>query len=196
VRRTAGVAAALAVVASGSAPASGQAMQGRLQGTFTMHGRLTSVYNVHGEHQGERVERTWTFVPQCARGSCGRVLLRRQRAGRHIPDVLVLTRQASGRYVGHGGFWVPLRCAGRIVRHGGRATGTITVRITRTTIAGTTPFATAVRATYSNPSRQNLIRCPGGIGHDAATYRGHLTSPLPGAPASPPAPTPRRLARP
>jgi PKD repeat protein len=98
--------------------------------------------------------------------------------------VLILTRQAPGRYVGRGSFWVPLRCAGRVVRHGGRATETITVRITRTTMVGATRFATAVRATYNNPSRQNLTRCPGGIGHDAATYRGQLTSPLPGPPSA------------
>lgn len=186
----AGAAAALALIVSGVAPASGQAMRGRLQGTFTMHGRLTSVQDVYGEHQGQRVSRTWTFLPQCASGSCRRVLLERQRSGRHILNVLMLRRRALGRYVGRGSFWVPLRCEGHLVRHGGRATETITIRVTGTTMVGTTRFATTIRATYQNPSRENLTRCPGGIGHDAATYRGHLASPLPEPPSASFTPSP------
>lgn len=197
-RRTAGVAAALALIASGAASASGHAMHGRLQGAFAMRGKLTTVDNVYGEHEGERVHRTWKFFPQCARGSCRRVLLVRHRSGRHIRDVLMLTRHAPGWYVGQGRFWVPLRCAGQVVRHGGLVVETITVRITRIALVGRTRFATAIRATYTDLSRQNLTRCPGGIGHDAATYRGRLTSPLPGPPSASftPSPNPRQLARP
>lgn len=181
-RPTAGVAIALALAASSVAPAQGQPTPPRLQGTFALRGRLTTADNVYGEHQGQRVHRTWTFVPQCAAGGCRRVILKRRRSGRHILNVVVLTRRGPKLYVGRDRFWVALRCSGRVVRHGGLATATISVRITRSAIVGTTRFASAVRATYNNPRRANLTRCPGGVGHDAASYRGRLSSPLPGPP--------------
>jgi hypothetical protein len=149
-----------------------------------MSGRLTTADDVFGEHPGERVRRTWSFMPQCPGGGCRRVLLKRQRSGRDILDVVMLARQPSGLYLGEGSFWVPLRCAGQVDSHGGLATETITVHITHTQLVGATRFATAIRATYTNPSRTNLTRCPGGIGHDAARYRGHLASPLPGPPTA------------
>lgn len=183
-RPAAGVALALALAASGVAPAQGQPTPPRLQGTFALRGRLTTVDDVYGEHQGQRVHRTWTFVPLCAAGGCRRVILKRMRSGRQILNVAVLTRRGPKLYVGRDRFWVALRCSGRVVRHGGLATATIRVRITRSAIVGTTHFATAIRATYNNPRRANLTRCPGGIGHDAASYRGRLASPLPGPPSA------------
>lgn len=174
----------LAVLVCGAAIAQAQTAPLRLQGTFTMHGVLTAVENVYGEHQGQHVRRSWTFVPKCGTGGCRRVLLKRRRSGRHILDLVMLRRQRSGLYRGRGRFWVPLRCAGQVDRHGGLATETITVRITGTQLVGTTRFATAIRATFANISRVNLTRCPGGIGHDAARYRGHLASPLPGPPTA------------
>jgi hypothetical protein len=149
-----------------------------------MRGRLTTVDHVYGEHHGQRVRRTWTFLPQCAAGGCQRVILIRQRSAQRIINVVVLTRRMPNLYVGTGRFWVALRCTGRIVKHGGLATETITVRITQSAIVGTTRFATAITATYNNPSRINLTRCPGGIGHDAARYRGRLSSPLPAPPSA------------
>lgn len=161
-----------------SGAASAHVASVRLQGTFKMEGTIAAE-DVYGEHTGEHVQRTWNFFPQCARGGCGRVLLKRRRSGRHILDVVMLTRQPSGLYVGHGKFWIALDCAGQIESHGGIATETITLRVTRTTLLGTTRFATAISAIYSNASRVNLTRCPGAIGLDAASYSGHLTSPLP-----------------
>jgi PKD repeat protein len=108
----------------------------------------------------------------------------RRRSGKHIRDVLVLKRRRQNQYVGTGHFWVALKCAGQLIPHGGRATEKITVRVTHTTLIGTTPVATRIKATYQNPSRANLTRCPGGIGHDAATYGGTLTNPQPGPPTA------------
>jgi hypothetical protein len=66
-----------------------------------------------------------------------------------------------------------------VVRRGGLVRETITVRIARVRTVRGTPYATEVTATYNNPSRTNLTRCPGRLGRDAATYRGRLTSSLP-----------------
>jgi hypothetical protein len=175
VKKAFGLAVLLVIAPSGVA-AGATAVKGRLQGTFAMHGRVTTAVNVYGEHVGQRVQRTWTFIPRCPRGACRRVILKRQRSGQNILDRVVLERRKPGVYVGHGHFWVALKCQGQVVAHGGRASETITVRITRTTIVGATHFATAIRATYDNPTRVNLTACPGGIGHDAARYHGQLTS--------------------
>jgi hypothetical protein len=156
----------------------------RLEGRFNMRGTLTQVENVRGEHRGQHVERIWTFFPRCTFGACGRVTLRRRRSARRILDMVVLRRGARGLYVGMGRFWIALRCNGATVRHGGRATERITVRVTQTKLVGRTQLATGLRATYTNPSRENLTRCPGGIGHDAARYRGARAAPLPGPPTA------------
>lgn len=156
----------------------------RLAGTFEMRGTLTSVHNVFGEYPGERVRRTWSLAPGCARGACNRVTLRRRRSGRHLLDVVGLVRRGPGHYVGRGAFWIALRCAGALVKHGGRADEVISVRVTATARVGTTRLATRLSATYTNPIRTNLTRCPGGIGHDAARYRGRLVTPLPGPPTA------------
>jgi hypothetical protein len=181
VKKALGLALSLAFAADG-AVAGATAIRGRLQGTFAMHGRVTRAVNVYGERRGQRVRRAWTFIPQCPTGSCRRVTLKRERSGQNILDTVVLKRKKPGVYVGHGHFWVALRCAGHVVAHGGRARETITVRITSTTQVGASHYATAIHAGYENPRRVNLTRCPGGIGHDAARYYGRLTTALPTAP--------------
>jgi PKD domain len=174
----------LAMIAGGAATAHAQVAPVRLQGTFRMAGTVTTADDVFGEHQGQRVRRTWNLIPQCGGVRCRRVLLERRRSGRHIRDAVMLARQPSGLYLGQGSFSVPLRCAGQVESRGGLATETITVRVTGTQLVGTTRFATAISATYTNPSRVNLTRCPGAIGHDAARYNGHLAGPLPGPPTA------------
>jgi hypothetical protein len=179
------LAGALAVAFSGlTATAASAAGDARLQGTFAMRGTLTFVDHVYGEYRGQHVRRLWTFVPHCTSGTCRRITLERQRSGRHLLDVVVLKRRGAGLYSGRGRFWVALKCAGQLVRRGGLATETITVRIVRSAVVGTTRFATALRARYTNPFRENLTRCPGGIGRDAARYRGPLASSRPGPPAA------------
>jgi hypothetical protein len=172
--------AALALVGglAGATPA-GAAIDARLQGTFAMQGQLTVVDHIFGEHKGQQVTRTWTFVPLCVSGVCDRVTLQRDRSGRHLPDTVVLVRQDSGVYVGHGRFAVALYCAGRVRPRGGLALEKITVRITQIQTVAGVPYATTVSASYVNPKRLNLTRCPGGIGHDAATYTGQLSTALP-----------------
>jgi len=170
-------ASALAIIA-GAVPASA-AINARLQGTFTMHGRLTVVDNIFNEHRGQLVTRTWSFTPSCANGACRAVTLTRQRSGQLIPNTLLLKRHGPGLYVGHGTFWVALSCGGRVRPHGGLAYETITVRITGVQTARGVTYATGIHARYVNPTRKNLTGCPGGIGHDAATYAGQLASALP-----------------
>jgi PKD repeat protein len=149
-----------------------------------MLGKLTDVRNVKGEHRGQRVQRTWFFIPRCPTGSCQRVTLVRKRSGKHIRDVLLLKRRRPNVYRGTGHFWIALKCAGQVIQHGGRATETITVRITRARVTGTDTFAAGIKATYDNPRRVNLTKCPGGIGHDAATYGGTLTTTASGQPTA------------
>jgi hypothetical protein len=149
-----------------------------------MLGKLTDVHNVKGEHRGQRVQRTWFFIPTCPAGSCLRVTLARRRSGKQIRDVVHLKRHRPNLYVGTGHFWVALKCAGKVIQYGGLARETITVRITRTRTIGADLFATGIRATYENPSRVNFTKCPGGIGHDAATYGGALTTTASGQPTA------------
>jgi hypothetical protein len=185
VKNAAGMAAvAFAIALSGAGTARAQNAPTRLEGTFAMAGTVTTADDVYGERTGEHVRRTWHFVPQCASGACRRVLLVRRRSGRHILDEVMLVRQPSGVYAGQSSFWLAIRCAGQLDSRGGLATESITVRITVAQLVGTTRVATAIGATYANPSRTNLTRCPGGLGHDAARYHGRLTSPLPVAPAA------------
>jgi hypothetical protein len=170
---------ALATLAAAAGTAGAQTDPALLTGTFEMQGTLTKVVHVFGEHTGQRVRRLWTFVPQCQTADCPTVLLKRQRSGRHIMDTITLTRQSSGAYVGHGRFFFAVRCAGRTVKDGGVAAEKISAQITRTTTVGTITFATAIKATYRNPWRKNLTRCPGGLGRDAARYSGVLASGTP-----------------
>lgn len=174
-RLAAAGALALTVSATAAVGSASAATAARLQGAFTMRGRITVANNVHGEHAGQHIRRSWTFYPQCPSGVCRRVVLKRLRSSRNVLDKLTLKRQSPGVYSGKGRFWIPLKCDGRLVRHGGLANETITVRITRAVRRGGTPYATGITASYHNPSRYQYTRCPGGIGHDGATYGGHLT---------------------
>lgn len=178
-RRASIAAVAAALLAGASGTAGANSAHPLLKGTFAMKGRLTKVVHVFGEHTGQRVRRSWTFVPQCQTADCPTVLLKRQRSGQHILDTITLNRQASDLYVGRGRFFFALRCAGLVVPKGGVAAEKITVRITAQSTVGATTFATAIRASYRNPWRKNLTRCPGGLGHDAALYRGQLVSGAP-----------------
>jgi hypothetical protein len=139
-----------------------------------MQGRITVADDVRGEHAGQRVHRTWTFDPHCKHGACKHVVVKRRRSARGILDTVTLNRQSPGVYSGWGHFWMALECNGRVVRHSGVAAERITVRITRAARAGRTRYATAISASYFNPYRHQYTRCPGIIGHDSATYTGHL----------------------
>jgi hypothetical protein len=161
----AAVASATPAAAAAPSPFAGA----RLEGQFSMHGRITVAHHVVREHVGERLGRTWTFRPLCASGACAQVELVRNRAGG--ADVLTLTETTPGSYAGNGLFYAPLSCAGKTYVRGESVPFRITVTITAESVYG---FATALKATYVNRSRRNLTRCVDIPGHDAATYTGQL----------------------
>jgi hypothetical protein len=171
-----GVAAAVALIVAGGTATAAHPIDALLRGTFTMKGTVSVAEHVAGEHAGQHVTRSWTFYPSCSTGGCPRVVLKRFRSPRHVLDAITLSRRSAGVYVGKHRFWLTLKCNGATVKRGGYANETITVKIVRAISVGGTRNATGIRATYNNPSRFNQTRCPGGIGHDAANYSGHLNS--------------------
>jgi hypothetical protein len=145
-------------------PAAGEAS---LEGYFLLTGRVTSAVNVAGERVGQTLRRSWAFVPLCSVGVCSEVRLIRS-GGRG--GTLVLVRRAPMVYVGTGSFAAPVRCAGRRFPRGQTVPFSITVRIVAAAPATTGIVATAIRATYTNPSRINHTPCVAIPGREAATY--------------------------
>ena len=144
----------------------------RLQGSFQLAGRVTAAQAVRGERVGQSVSRVWSFTSSCPSGQCAKVALVRSRPGGS--DSLVLHRTAPGRYGGSGSFFLPLRCAGRVYPQGEKVPFTVTVRITLAVPFGSENVATRVSATYVNRRRINRTPCVGVLGHDAASYHGHI----------------------
>jgi hypothetical protein len=172
---------AVALADSGGAPPATGA-DGRLQGSFLLDGRVTVAHNVRGERAGHRLRRRWSFTSTCSSGPCGTVSVRRARSG-SAADRVTLVRRSPGLYSGSGVFYQALSCHHRRYPHGGRVPFVITVRVARTATVQSTAFATAIRATYVNSHRDNLTRCSGFLGHDAARYAGPREGALPGPPA-------------
>lgn len=160
----------------------------RVTGTFAMSATVTAARNVHGEHVGQLLTRTWVLTGlECAASVCPSLTLEREReAGIH--ETLTLARTGPGTYAGGSTFYVPLRCHHRLHPHGARAPYRIEVAVAGVETVGGIAFARQIAATYVNPRRIDATRCPLGPSHDAATYTGSAISPLP-AP-EPPAPTP------
>ncbi len=145
----------------------------RLVGTFELAGRITTAVRVTGEHKGQNVIRTWSFLPGCSVGPCRTIGLLRVRSGGS--DKVKLTRKRPGYYVGSGSFYAPLKCGGKTYRRGEAVPFTVTVTITSALRDPTGALvATRVNATYTNKSRRNLTRCVDFPGHDAASYHGHV----------------------
>jgi hypothetical protein len=144
----------------------------RLEGTFDLAGRVTAAHAVRGEHVGQVVSRAWSFHSTCPSGQCPQIALVRSRGG--ASDSLVLKRTGPGRYRGNGRFFLPLRCAGRLYPHGEQVPFTISVQITLAVPFGGGMVATRVSATYLNRRRINRTPCVAALGHDAASYHGHL----------------------
>jgi hypothetical protein len=156
----------------------------RVMGTFTMRARVTTAVNVLGEHVGERLTRRWVIVARGCNGSvCETLELGRQR-GDHRHSKITLHRTGPGRYRGSGVFYAGLSCHGKVDRQGSRVPYRITLTVAATTEVGGVMFARRITARYDNPSRANRTRCPLGPSHDAARYRGRLTTPLPAAPVA------------
>jgi hypothetical protein len=178
-RRLAGFAAAAvcALAAGPAALAASPAPTGtaHLGGSFVLAGTVTAADNVRGEHAGQSLHRTWTFTPGCATGACATVTLVRPRAGG--TDTLTLTRRAPGYYVGSSSFYRPLRCGSRIYQRGERVPFRIAVRVTLAIMSNGQDIASRINASYRNQVRYNLTPCVAYLGHDAASYHGHIVLP-------------------
>jgi hypothetical protein len=148
-----------------------------------MQGLVTQADGVRGEHKGQRVVRSWAFSSTCPSGPCPTVDLSRERS-LHQVDRLVLYQSTPRTYLGNGSFYVRLRCGGRTYPRGGVAYMTIQLTISRWVTVQSTPFATAIRAVYTNPRRVNRTPCRSSIGRDAGTYSGTLSTPLPAPPTA------------
>ncbi len=171
----------VAVLLAGAWPAAGDVRaatadpllaEARLQGRFLLLGHVTAAARVAGERTGQRLLRTWTFVPSCPSGPCPVIGLIRQRSDGS--DGVLLTRRGMGAYAGQGMFYAPLRCGRRIYRRGEAVPFTITVQVTATTPVGGSLMASRISATYVNRLRRNLTPCLSLPGHDAASYLGNL----------------------
>ena len=167
-----GIGAIGASASSANADAPIPTSTARLTGTFLLAGTVTVAVNIYGEHRGETVYRNWTFTPGCASGACDTVTLVRDRA--QGSDRLVLTRTGPGYYVGYSTFYRPVRCGTKIYRSGERVPFRITVRITQALISGGQAVASRITASYRNQTRFNLTPCVAYLGHDAASYHGHV----------------------
>jgi PKD domain len=170
----------LMVLSVSAARAAG--INARVHGTFSMRARVTAAVNVRGERAGEVLRRRWLITSSdCRRNICRRLHLDRQRSDHRYSRVTLL-RTGAGRYTGTGAFEIALSCQGRVSPHGSRAVYSITLRITAATTVGGIRFARRIAATYVNRKRSDTTRCPLGPSHDAARYRGRVTSQLPLAP--------------
>jgi hypothetical protein len=162
--------------------ASAAGIDARVHGIFSMRARVTAAVNVRGERAGEVLRRRWVITSSdCRHNTCRRLRLDRQRSD-HRHSRVTLLRTGAGRYTGTGGFEVALSCRGRVAAHGSHAVYSITLRVTAATTIGGVRFARRIAASYDNRTRSDTTRCPLGPSHDAARYRGRLTSPLPLAP--------------
>jgi hypothetical protein len=178
------LAALVPSLAFAATPQAGSPSLARLQGPFLLAGRVTVANNVSGERVGQNVLRTWTFTSSCRTGECATVSMVRPRAGG--TDSLVLHLRAPGYYVGQGSFSAPLRCGNQTYRNGEAVPFTITVRVTAAVVVGGVDAATRVGASYANRSRTNRTPCVAVLGHDAATYHGHLVLSSPPTGGTPP----------
>jgi hypothetical protein len=159
---------------AGISPGAGLTGQARLSGTFVLAGRITTAVRVPGERPGQTVLRNWTFTPQCANGVCAQIGLARQRGPN--TDNLLLDHTGPATYSGSGSFFAALKCGTRTYTLGARVPFTVTVTITAAVRSSIGVLATRVSATYTNRRRINRTPCVGVLGHDAATYHGHVAS--------------------
>jgi hypothetical protein len=153
-----------------------------VQGRFAMGARVTAAAGLPGEHRGQRLERSWQITPHgCHHDTCATLALARTLAGGRA-DRTTLHRLGDGTYLGHGRFFVALRCRGRVYRHGIRAPFVIRLRATATRTIGGIRFARALSATYDNPRRIESTPCSVSPSSDAARYRGRLAAGTPTPP--------------
>lgn len=154
---------------------------GRVIGTFVMRGRITTAVNVRGERPGEHVTRRWIVTGLgCSDSTCRRLALRRQR-GAGLYSSVILTRVGTSRYAGEGSFVSALECKGRVYPRGELVPYRVTVRVMQSVTIQQVDFAVKLATTYANLRRTDRTPCPLGPSHDAARYRGFVSS-LPSPP--------------
>jgi hypothetical protein len=165
----------------------------RLAGEFIMTGRITAAHSVAGEHVGETVKRTWTFLATCPIGQCLTETVVRSRAVGGDRTLMSRPKLSEfNRWTGEGSFFAPLMCGSRVYPLGERVFFRIMVQVTGEALVSGLPVATAVRATYRSYRRTNQTRCVFPLGNDAAVYTGTPVTPViptPTPPAPPPAPS-------
>lgn len=145
---------------------------GRVVGTFTMSGIITTAVRIPGEQRGEQITRTWVLVGNsCSAQFCTSLSLRRERSAGQYSNI-VLTRTSSGSYEGSGVFYAGLRCLGKTYSHGQVVPYRITLQVTKAVTVEGEMFAQDVAATYVNSARTDTTPCPTGPSHDAASYTG------------------------
>lgn len=172
----------IATLATAAPAAGGPPSDARVQGTFAMTARVTTAVNVRGERPGQTLHRTWVIVPgDCVANVCAKLFLTRTRSEGRI-ERLTLHRTGPGRYAGSGDFWVALRCRGYVHRLGQHVPFRLTLRVAGITQVQQVMFARRVTATYLNERRSDTTPCPNGPSHDAATYTGTDTTPVPAPP--------------
>jgi PKD domain len=160
------------------------AADARVIGTFAMQADVTEAVNVRGEHRGQLLQRRWTLTAaECEASVCQTLQLQRQRSA-GITEAVTLKRTGAGSYAGRGSFYVPLRCKGRLYLHGARAPYSITLAVVTAEAVQRISFARTIRARYVNRRRIDRTACPLGLSHDAATYSGSATGPLPTPPSA------------
>jgi hypothetical protein len=163
----------------------------RLAGAFAMTGRITAARGVAGEHVGETVTRTWTFLASCPIGQCLTEGLVRSRAVGSDQTRLRRKLPVFSRWTGEGSFFIPLMCGSQVYRRGERVFFRITVQITGVVLVDGLRVASTVKASYRSYRRTNRTRCVFPLGSDAAVYTGTLVMPAPPpSPAPAPAPAP------
>lgn len=177
-RRGAVLAATIAVGGVLAPPAG--AVTGVMAGTFTMQGRITRAIGIRGEHEGQRMTRTWALINGCQGFPCQSIAVARFRGGQQ--EFVGLRAAGEGVWSGSGSFTFPLRCAGKRYPKGGLARFAMSVRVLEVQLVQSVPFATSISASYEGRSRINRTPCAGGFGSDAARYTGTLASPLPTPP--------------
>jgi hypothetical protein len=176
---------AAAPAASGSSlPLVSPAGDARVIGVFKMSALVTVADNVHGEHAGQKLTRTWTLsASSCAGSVCQTLILDRERSA-GTDETHSLTRTGPGLYAGSFTFYAPLRCRGRVHPHGSRVPYRIKIAVAGAEAVEGFAFAREITATYVNPKRFDTTRCPLGPSHDAAIYTGSATALLPAPPSA------------
>ena len=151
----------------------------RLVGTFELAGRITTAVRVTGEHKGQNVTRTWSFLPGCSIGACRTIELLRERSGGS--DKVKLTRKRPGYYVGSGSFYAPLQCGGKTYRRGEAVPFTVTVTITS---ALRDPTGALVATAGQRDLHQQVPAQPDAVRRLPRPRRRHLPRPRPARPSS------------